>query len=292
MDSIFGNDLIKYLTNFIIKYNLVDDIKLYELRKLNKQWKLIIEQENAEVVRMIKYHNNIRKKLHYDRDVYDNNYYKRIIIRNQFSQLYEEYKKITIPCMNIDYMIMDLDIDSDENIEEKVYVEEYIYMPYSYDIFIYEYSLNPSPYIEIFPVEYIKKNIFSHIVKLKKYMDIDYSNVIFLIPICYSKHFKAHIKDKQYVSILCFINVIDKTLNFPDYYERYIVLIIDLDNLENTAINYVTIQNYMENITDTIANNDNENKITDYYYADDIVTKCETFDTCLNTLFENQRTYF
>src|ERR1700678_1246485 len=94
-------DALTYLIYFIIKNDLVSLIKLYRLRSLCKKWKQVIESENMYIDKLVKYQIEIKNKLKYDKDIYDQHSYKRIIIKNALILIYDSYKKLKIPYINL-----------------------------------------------------------------------------------------------------------------------------------------------------------------------------------------------
>ena len=74
--------MFEYLIHFIVSKQLISINKLFLLRRLSKFWKLRIECESLEVNKIIKFIKDIDNRLYYDKSVYDQYFYKRLIIKN------------------------------------------------------------------------------------------------------------------------------------------------------------------------------------------------------------------
>lgn len=287
-----NKETIKYFICYIIKRNLISTINLLEFRKICKQWKYIIENESSIINRLLTYKIEINKKLFYNKTNYDQYHYKRIIIKNILIPLFPQYQKIKIPFINSYYMDLD-----DMEIQDKVYFIGDENIPIEFSIFLQEYYNSPTVYIRIYPPNIIEKNIIEHKNKLRERiinMKIDKPDlygIIFLVPLCYSKHYRSHYKDKQFINILCYINIIDKDLesDFPETYERYIVLNIELNDLENNELHYDTLFKYLMDISKSIISNDPQNKLKDYYYPQDLAYNAQSFEKCFDVLIQNQK---
>lgn len=283
---IFENDsILKYFIYYVIKKSLISTDTLFNLRKLCKKWKQQIEYESDDVIRTLKYQIIIREKLKYDKDSYDHNTYKRKIIKNTLTSLYTQYKKLKLP--GIDFCYSDLDLDEEP---EKIYFVSSKNMPNEFSIFLEEYYINPTVYVRLYPPEVIQNSINFHKNKLRSYLDTDLNliKVIFLVPLCYSKHYKAFYHDKQYINILCYINIIDENLKklFP---EKYIVLSLELDDLENNEEHFNSIQKYLNNISKSIFSENIKDKIADYSYPENLASNSKSFERCFDILLQNQK---
>jgi hypothetical protein len=224
--------------------------------------------------------------------IYDQYHYKRLIIKNSLIPQYPKYNELRIPFINFCYM--DFDNEEDDNTpKEKIYFIDELNIPFEFYIFLEEYLNNPTVYVRLYPPEIIRKNISDQKNNLRGYMSksIELYKVIFLIPLCYSKHYRIHFKDKQYITILCYINVIDKELefSFPDLSERYISLIIEMNDLENNELHFDKIQQYLSDISKSILSDNVEDKITDFYYPQDIAQHSQSFEKCFDVLIRNQK---
>lgn len=286
------NEVFRYFICYVIKRNLLSPNKLFEFRTLCSKWKQTIEYESSEVERLLKYQQEIVKKLFYDTNTYDQYHYKRKIIKNTLIPWFPKYKELQIPFINSCYM--DLDFDDEP---EKVYIVCEENIPNEFRIFIQEYYNSPTVYVKLYPPEIIKKSIMEHKNKLRDYLinmsdgKLELYGRIFLVPLCYSKHYKIHYKDKQFVNILCFINVVDKELesDFPEMHERYIVLTIELEDLENNEFHYELLQKYLMSISKSIVSDNSQDKIPDYYYPQDVAQNAQSFDKCFDLLIQNQK---
>lgn len=284
-------EILRYFICYVIKKNLLTDAKLFDLRKLCKSWKNTIETESDDVQHILKYQLSMRDKLKYDKEIYDQHHYKRQIIKNILEPLLPKYHELKIPF--IDSCYMDLDFIDPAESEKCYYVGEHS-IPYEFMVFLREYYDSPTVYVKIYTPEIIKKVITDHKNKLREYLCLytekpELYGIIFLVPLCYSKHYREHYKDKQFLNILCYINLIDKNLadDFPD--EKYIVLTVDIDDLEDNDAHYSIMQKYLASITKSITSDKVQDKIADYYYPQDLAQNAQSFDKCFENLIRNQK---
>src|SRR5271170_2075457 len=283
-----NDDTLRYFICYIVKKNILTTIKLLDLRKLCKSWKLSIESESDDVNRILNYKKIITQKLKYDKNIYNADYYKRIIIKNTLNPLFPMYEQIKITTVNICYM----DIDEDNDINYFVGEDD---LPYEFKIFLQEYNINPTIYVRIYNPQIIIKTIADHKNIIRdKIINSDLSQpnlcrIIFLVPLCYSKHYRVHYKDNQFINVLCFVNIIDNELKniFPD--ERYVVISIEVDNLEDNEVHCFTMQKYLLSIYKSIVSDDPQDKIAEYCYPQDLANCLQSFDKCFDNLIQNQR---
>src|SRR6185437_2113083 len=176
--------MIKYFLTYVIKKNLLSNIKLLEIRQLSKKCREIIDN-SSDIKRIITYQHEIQKKLSYDKNIYDQFHYKRILIQKSLSSIYSNYKKLRIPIIIFGY----LGLDFEEEIEKTYYISEEVF-PLEFRIFLYEYYCNPTVYVKLYPPNIIQKSLDLQKSGLRNYIcqakgKPDIYNVVYLIPLCY-----------------------------------------------------------------------------------------------------------
>jgi hypothetical protein len=102
--------------------------------------------------------------------------------------------------------------------------------------------------------------------------DVQY--LIYINPLCYSKHYKSSLNDKQYINVLCYINYIDNSYDE----ERFFVLVLELNDLQNKEQHKKTLTNEINHIVQNVRSN--------IEYLDDL--DVQTFLRTIKILFKQQ----
>jgi hypothetical protein len=262
---------------------------LINLLTLNKIWydRLINEDEIKAVVKL---QIDIRNIIKHNTDVYDNFTYKRKILKTVFSPTLQLYKNLNVPYITCSYSEDDLDEDEPNSIYLIYYIAEKR-LPNELLIFLSEYEKTPDPRVNVFQPEYITRFIrkaTQELNKLKLYTSSkpQYTNMVFLIPVCYSKHYKHVHKDANYVSVLCYVHIIDTEIEdkLVNKSNRYIILHIGLKNLDETQFILNEVETYINSIYTSLTTNNNKEKLKEFYYYQDILNISENFVKCLTEL--------
>lgn len=283
---------MEYLVHFIIKKNLVSVTKLLQMRTLSRQMGVSIENESFDVKRLLKFYKEITQKLCYDSKVYDQYYYRRLVIQNNILQIFQKYKEITIPSISSCYTDLD---DNDDDFQEKMYFVNEEPIPIEFNIFLHEYKKSPSVHVRPYPPELIQQIILKQRENIRRFLinmgeKLDLHGISYLVPLCYSKHYPSHYRDGQYINVLCYINLIDKELEpeFPEPCERYITFIVEMDDLDNVNNHYLAIKKFLNKISRSVSTSDSASKVNEYYYPQDLARSAQSFEKCFDILIQNQ----
>jgi hypothetical protein len=218
---------------FIKRLEILNPATLLTCRALCQWWCAEIG-ETAFCSALIAKHKAIFNLLNYDREIYDEFYYQRHILQNDFLELKSSYESFKLP--RVETMMSDLD-------DEKVSYISSVEIPVDIKIFFYEYFQNISIVINLYTADVIKKTIANQTGYLRnliytKGIDSILFTVLFM-PFCHTTHIKNNIRDSNYSNILCFCNVVDTSIEneFPNIDERYIILQMDpMETLESFLI--------------------------------------------------------
>jgi hypothetical protein len=254
------------LWNYIIKQNLIEVKIRFRLRLISKQIAQIIEQDDL-IKPLVKTQKNLGTLLLYDRQIYDSEYYNRLIINNSIRSEYKNYKKVQLPY--IEQCTSDFD-DIDELAQpELISFVGFGEMPNNYYIFLAEYFRNVNVQIILYPYSLIQSATQEYKYLLQQDLKLDSLDKIFLVPICYSEHQKIHFKDEEYVNIMCYIH--------------------DMEHLETH--NYIVIKlpsniNLIETLVKIYKSITGIEKFQKWLYAQNITDKAKSLESCIKDLLE------
>ena len=250
----------------------VDTLLIY--RSICRRWNTKIEK-CYKLEEIFSRRKAIREILKYDENIYDENTYPRYTLRNNMGLTKNEYRKIRFP--GIISVASDFD-DEDDFMLLSTQLSSYI----DTKIFYSEYSRTPSTKISLCSPEFLKR-VYNgqHRLLQDKLCNCEaIDKLVFFNPICYSKHYKKKPKDKQYINLLCYINIIGITHEGIELSEceRYVPLYI-FDTLKNEKNMEQTIE---EHIMDkTIRINENIEDLSD------ILQNSQTIDSALEIVLNN-----
>jgi hypothetical protein len=268
--------------DFVLSKKLIPVETVLDWRILDRIWCMIIES-NYDVKNILSIQSKLRRYLWRDPDIYDNNSYKISMIRDDINSILYEYQNIQVPTVAWCYD----DMADDSN--TKIYFISTKLVPVEYLMFIHEYSLSPSIQIKPYTPEsvagFTKEQIsFLRGFEFNNFLD---TKVILLTPLVYSKHYRVNLKDKQYITVLCYVNLIDQLLEseFPD--ERYITITVELKDLDDKDEHHKKLIKEILKITQSIM--EPEQKMSYFIYPQNVAEKCESFDKSLEEIFSQQR---
>jgi hypothetical protein len=251
-----------------------DESLLFHCRLICKLWNNYIFSRNI-IKDYAATQKNIRNLLWYDDKVYDEFYYKRMILCNKLCGLDDEYKQLMIP--DIQQYISDLDDD-----ESMQFVIEKP-LPLDIRIFLCEYFHSPNVIAHLYSPDFIRKVSELQSALLRTYLidSMDIDKLILFTPICYSKHYRMRVKDQSFINVLCYINIIDVCLEseFPSMDERYIVFELPLVNLKDKVMHQEELQKFLLRKSQSVALNPDEMM--------EIIQNIQSINNSFDTILKN-----
>jgi len=241
------------LFGFTSKYELISTQILVQHRMNNSDFQKSIDNNYSVFRNLHKSYSRIREYLEYDLSEYDNQYYKRQILQTSLKNNSETYFNMKIP-------VLESFEDPDMGIQ---CIVNYQKLPDSYYLFLSLYKEFPCTRVKLYPADWIQDMMVSNYDVLQSWVinmtNIhDLENIIMFIPICYAKHFKQNPEDDQYIMLVCFVNVVDSSLDddFPFINDRYYTIKLNLDSLEDNDLHHNTLTNTLLNQTQLIKKGD------------------------------------
>ena len=271
-------DTTNNFLNIINYHGLVGITKLLQWRLLGSTWKDNIENQHS-VRSVLDFRNKLQQILYVNPDIYDENYYKRQVLRMELIEEVKQYRELTIP--TITWCLSDFEED---NSGEKIYFVSARAAPREFRLFAQIYCHTPNIKIRVYPHKIISKIHLEQSSMIGEYVqNTRGSNIMLFTPLCYAKHYRKNLKDRQYITVLCFVNVIDADLDqdFPDEDERFTTITLDVNDLDNNEQHFRNLTVRLGRITQSIMSQDSKKKIKEYMYPQNIAEKCQTFDKCL-----------
>ena len=231
------------------------------------------------MITFLNYRARIEKVLYYDQSIYDRYSYERQIIADKLGIAIKKYAGIKIPILR--------EIDSwDSGV---IYTTADRPIPNDILVFLHIYMRSPNVHIKIYLSETIGKVTTVHKARIQSGIEKkNTNNLILFMPICYSKHYKLNYKDRQYITAICFVNVVDRTLDQKFPADRFIVIHFELIDLEDNVENRVKMMEHVANMTNSILSENTAEKMPEYCYPEDIIKLCTSLDKCLEVLIEKQ----
>jgi hypothetical protein len=263
--------VVSYISNF-------SDV--LSARAVCRKWNVALSTEPR-----IKYgvmHYYIRRILYYDKRVYDENSVRKQLIIEGLRLNGGKYEEKMIPALS---MIGD-DLDDGDDI---VVITKF-YLPYEFRIFLTIYTEFPSYKIQLYSPNFMQK-----VTSLQFTMTRDAllegrdtaCKLVHIHPLCYSKHDKNSITDIQFINILCYVNILGFDINPPEKNdfggvdERFFVIILELDNLQDRKVHKQLLIEKIKTITDRVESN------IEYLEDLDLQTFQNAFETVLRQYQSN-----
>lgn len=271
-----------YFIRFLIRKHILSARRLIYLQQVCKSWRDIVES-GTETGDLIRFQIQLREKLQYDKSCYDQLYYKRLLILNALTPAIDKYRKLEIPqIVTSDNHKLTSDLGGMAFIQTRG-------MPNEFKILLQEYQNYPVVQVRLYGYKFIDRAIS---IGTNQIRDIiisggKFDNMILFVPIMFSRHFRIYLQNKQYITIACYINVIDPALEqeFPDESERFIVFTVELENISSDTAHHHAVLDYIKKITESIQTTDISKKLTDYYYVRDIVQESRSLLKCYSELY-------
>lgn len=182
--------------------------------------------------------------------IYDKDWYNRIVYKKQLEPKLPEYLALSGPIINI--YNDDLFDDDDISLIQIGKLPQEVYNFYS------NFIESPECHIFLINIEHFQK-----IIKIQ-IQEYQYKDIIFTIPICYSKKFLPKTKNFK-IKILCYLEIFDT--NILSYYiEKYKVIEFEIEEFADSL--YKGEQRLLENLILVIDDLNKNNKF--FQYAENI----------------------
>jgi len=250
-------------------YSNFDNRDLLKCRLVCKRWNQQIIKSPPVKDQLFKY--SLYNLLWYDKKEYDKNSVHRQIISQELSFTWGGYHMELIP--RIEYFDDDL---ADENVDQFITGIIPKKLPQEFLTFLDVYKEFPNNKIRLYPTEFIKTIADFQFHEIRNILRDtgDVQKLIYINPLCYSKHYKSSLNDKQYINVLCYINHIDNS--YDD--ERFFVLVLELPDLQNKEHHKKTLTAEINHIVQNVRSN--------IEYLDDL--DVQTFLRTIKILFKQQ----
>ena len=241
------------------------------LRLVSRQWdRLCVASCRSLWKDLFKLH--MTKRLEYDKQIYDQQYRPRELIRGHLDEIIHLYDNNYIPVTEIiedDLFMGDdiVDIISDKLVEE-------------FRMFLEIYREYPNTKVEIYSPAFLSRIAGNQLTKAKEIVISGDSlkNLVYFHPFCYSKHYKCAADDLQFINVLCYVNIMDPdvSVDFGDYDERFYVITIDMDDLQDSEAHHDMVYDRIRHLTNNIL------KSFDYLEVITLHTFVKAYDLLVN----------
>jgi len=203
---------------------LVDVYELNPWRAISRDWRNTVEAHVSRIHTLSLVFSVCTELLQYDRNIYDELWYKRQMVSIQLNNNKERYLKLTQPVIIVD------ELDLGDMIIPQYLVQQNL-MPDEYYILLKILEEYPSCVVKMIDIEIITEIVKKQFVWLEKIIlsmadEHILDRILLFLPICSIQH-------EENINYICYVNVIDSLLedDFPMDQERFI-LIDTLDALE------------------------------------------------------------
>ena len=245
--------------------------EICSLRVICNKWNSAIESVDALYEKIVEA--GIFMRLHYPKrqdgkpSLYKKDYYDKQIIISKSKTIWPEYNGPLVVYLNY--------VEDDLLGEDIVVSAEGTQLPLEFQLFIKYYQEYPDTRIRLYQPKILQKLVLQQIQYTHKRSDT--SRVVHLTPICYSKHYRGDMDDKQFISVLCYVNALDNSVfnDLGSRYERFHVIILELDDLQDKKEHYDALVDAIFNITNKIESN------VGYLEDLDLMTFCQCYDRLL-----------
>jgi|SRR5271170_639822 len=241
-------------------------------------WRLVCKKWNDIIIKFpndkLKKISDFRSFLKFDETIYDDKFYKRIILRNHLMERYQQYNEMAIPNVREEHFDED-DIISVVNKK----------MSLDMKLFLYGYARCPHMMVELFAAGFISEFSKKQMYQLRNNIITNgIQPILLFLPLYYSKHYKLNNHDRQYYTILCYCNFIDihTTSCVPDEDERYITF-----KFYSSFTNLSANANSSEIVNDIYDYLTNESLYFDTTNISEFVPKLQSLLGALNILVDN-----
>lgn len=232
-----------------------DNESLTKCRLVCKKWNSAVLKVPTIKMQSLRYHlNNL---LFYDKGIYDEHHVRKQIIVRELADMWQGFHQPIIPSLE---MIQD-DLDSDTDSESLVLAVVPTILPSEFLTFLDVYNVFPSNRIRLYSPKYMGQIADIQFAMTREELIIDGEStvrkMVHIHPLCYSKHYKTSIGDKQFINVMCYVNILDnaekKEYGNPD--ERFFVLVLEFDNLQDKETHRSLLIEQIQSITQNVQHN-------------------------------------
>ena len=246
-------------------------VEICSLRVICSKWNSVIESVNTLYEKIVEA--GIFMRLYYPKrqdgkpSIYKKDYYDKQIIISKSKSLWPKYDGPLVVCLK--YVEDDLFGDG------IVVSAEGTQLPLEFRLFIKHYQEYPDTRIRLYQPKILQKLVTQQIHYTHQKPDT--SRVVHLTPVCYSKHYKGDMDDKQFVNVLCYVNALDKSVfnDLGSLYERFHVITLELEDMQDKKEHYDALVEAIFNITNHIEGD------VGYLEDLDLMTFCQCYDRLL-----------
>jgi hypothetical protein len=240
-----------------------------------KKWNDIAMDNNPDVNCSVMYY-DIYCILFYDKGIYDESSIRKGLIIAELRDN-DTYEQKMIP----ELTMYEDDLDGGDPI---VAVSDN-YLPQEFRIFLSVYKEFPSNKIRLYSSTFMQK-ITSMQFDLTRNALLeggrdDVCKLVHIHPLCYSKHYKNSVADTQFINILCYVNILGFDIsppdnnNFGEIDERYFIIVLEMDNLQDKEVHNKLLIEKITTITERVKSN------IEYLEDLDLQTFMQAFKTVL-----------
>lgn len=198
----------------IIDEFALDTSVLVRYRSVSKEWNANINNLVPRLSQLTKTAIKCKEALVYDKEIYDNQWYKRKLASKYLADTLNTYKQMRMPILE------SYDLDLGDAIVAQYCITRSVY-PDEYYVLLYYLTAFPSTNIYLYPIDQMKKLCNQQTEWLKGIVlrltnESELNNILLFNPLCYVR------LDNSFV-FLCYVNLIDTLLegDFPTDYDRF-----------------------------------------------------------------------
>lgn len=246
------------------------------LRIVCCRWSNAIESVSELHEKMIEA--GILTRLHYQKrqdgkpSTYKKDYYDKQIIISKSKAQWPKYNENLIVCLSV--------VDDDLFDEGSTISADRGPLPFEFQLFVKYYQEYPDTRIRLYQPKVLQKLVIQQIKYTHKRLS-DTSRLVHLTPICYSKHYKGDMEDKQFINVLCYVNALNSNVfsGLGSSYERFHVITLELEDMQDKEKHYQALSDAIFDLTNKIE--------SDVGYLEDL--DLMTFCQCYDRLIKKQR---
>jgi len=270
----------------IVIFKTLDKLSNFDKRGLAtcrlvcKKWNSTISKVPSVKRKLFQY--NIHNLLFYDKGIYDEHYVRKQIITRELTEMWDNFHQPIIPALKM--IEDDLDDSYDEENDNRALSIVPALLPSEFLSFLDVYNEFPSNRIRLYSPKYIGRVADMQFAMTREELTLSGEHgvrkMVHVHPLCYSKHYKTTISDKQFINVLCYVNILDQSekKEYGDPDERFFVIMLEFDNLQDKETHRALLVEQIQSITQNVRHN--------IEYLDDL--DMQTFIRAFKTVLKQQ----